>query len=240
MTEYTTLKTSTFFSKTEISLSILVIILLSLLMIERCNPEPVLTNTVHENFYRYEPDTITSKKYYALLEAYNNKTPPKEIIKWLKPEPINSQIEVVPDSLILYIKDLEYRLAIAKGYIDNYPEADKLINFELNKKNLSITTLDIKSNMETKNYPLNFDYFKYRWSGNELTHEEIEYKKPKDKTKFNQLYFNIGNDFISKEPKIDLDYSIIYKRLKLNSDIGLILKQEPMLQSNVKIGYRLF
>lgn len=219
-------------------LYIIIITLLILYGFEKFKKPTILKES--EKHYYYETDSVFKNKYFELQKAFNKKTPPLIVTKWLKPEKgKNNIIEKIPDSIIIYITDLEKRLSISDGYLKNYPDANKLISFDLKLDSLSITTLDIKSNIFTNKYPLYLKEFNYKWVDNSLSHKKYKYKNGK-KTSFKELYFNIGNDLINDQQFVSLEHNLKLGRIKFNTEFIGNLKKTNQSEFKVKIGYRLF
>ena len=136
---------------------------------------------------------------------------------------------------------LENLVKISDKYIKNYPTADKLIDFELNKNLLDITSLNIEGNTKRQKYPLDLNKFNYYWYNNTLNYEirDKPYVEP-TKNIWNQLYINGGFDLLNQAPKAGLDYSLRLKRFRIQTEAStLFLPTGAKLYGEVTLGYRL-
>lgn len=217
------------------------------LILRGCGDKPVIVD-----HYNYVTDTTYSSRQYkelfkqiAGLEEKLSKTPPKEIIYYPTPDPSNVIIEKIPDSLLVYIVDLKnendsLRIVISDKYIKNYPRADKLIDFKLTQEAFDITSLDIKGDIKTGNYPLYLDTYDYYWKENSLHH--IKRDKPnkiKIPNQWDQLYVNAGYDFIVQSPTLKIDYSKTFGRFRVGTTGQIYIEENPNLRADIVLGYRL-
>lgn len=225
-------------------------ILVIILMVTNCNgdQDKDLKNT---NVYNtYTTDTTFNKKaYQSLVNRINdlNKkweaTPPKQIIYYTTPDPKTVVIEKVPDSVLIYIGELEERIAISDKYLKNWPMADKLIDFKLDKNNFDITTLNIMGETKTQEFPLYLNEYDYYWDENTFNH--IRRDKPfiveSKGNRWNQLYIEGGYDFIHGSPILGLDYSLPIGRFKVSAQTFILMAWDSnQLYGTAKLGYRLF
>lgn len=201
--------------------------------------------------YNYTTDTIFIKKTFSQLkkdiDSLNleirdlKKTPPKQIITYKPENPQNVVIEKIPDSVLVLLDSLKTRVAISDNFFKLYPNSSKLLYMELQKENLSLTTLNIEGKIKQKEYPLDLDYYKYIYDENQLNHyRKSNIEKERPKTRFDQLYINGGYDYILSEPMFGVDYQIIFRRLKLQTQINSTLNENPKLRADILLGYRLF
>ena len=191
--------------------------------------------------YKYKTDTLKVEVPYEVEVEVEKVTPPKLVIKW-KDRPVPYEVQVVPDSLKLLIKNLEDSLQsvlIDKKFLTNFPKASKLINFDLKFDTLNITTLDIAGETESNIYPMDFDNYKYQWYDNALHHEDFKKKKPKDKTKWKQLYMDGGYDFIQQSPLLGINYNVKFSRVRVSAGTTMHLQPVPIITGTAKVGFRL-
>lgn len=198
------------------------------------------------NNYNYKTDTLKLnealdkiKDFDKLYRKYLN-TPPKIITYYNTTNPSNVSVQKIPDSLLVIMDSLNKRLSISDKYIKNYPEASKLINFNLSKNSLDITTLNIDGTTFKKDYPLSFTEYKYAWYNNELHHIKNTDKEPKLKNRLNQFYMNGGYEPILGKPLLGAEYFLILNRFKLEGNTNFTIDTEPQLRAELKLGYRLF
>lgn len=203
--------------------------------------------------YHYNTDTIYSTEPYdkimeklMALEKNLKNTPPKEVIYYPVDNPIEVEVEKIPDSLLVYIKKLNtendsLRIAISDKYIKNYPTASKLIDFKLELDRLEMTTLNIKGDLAKAHYPLYLNSYEYYWIDNELSHREIKRKREKvGSNTWNEFYFNVGYSTIyDGTPFTGLEYQKEFSRIKVAIMTELYLLNNPQLRADIKVGYRL-
>ena len=220
---------------------IIIIILLIVIAISKFKDKEVVKPTI---LYEYKTDSTYIKKYFALKKKYDNVTPPEEVIKWLKPsKPENIVVEKIPDSIILYIKELENKLVIPDSYLTTSPSASKLLEFNLTKKNFDIILIDTDGYVTTQEYPINLDNYNYQWYENSLHNSPYETAKVKIKRRLDlsQLYINTSYDYLHKYNTLGLDYSIKLGRLKFGIDSRMIIQDHPeKFRVDLILGYKLF
>lgn len=209
------------------------------------------TPTIPENPYaEVRTDTIFvgrdySKQFNRLQKQIDDlkSTPPTQVI-YYKPEKTPPAVitqERIPDSLILYIADLKERLAISESFITQYPKASKLISGSLTRNNFKLALLQTDGLVKEQEFDIYLDGYNYYWSNNELRHEKR--KRPykyKDPARWKQLYLNFGRDFLEKQNILSLDYQLLLNRIRIRSELDLILQKNTTLRNKVTLGYRLF
>ena len=203
--------------------------------------------------YDYETEfRRLDKKYEKIIKGQKDlrtqldTTPPSTITYYKTINPQNTVIEKIPDSLLLYVRDLEnkndsLRIAISDKYLKNFPTADKLIDFKLTRDTLNINTLTISGETRSQTYPMFFDTFDYYWDDNTLHHKKTD-KKPESKydDKWKQVYLTVGLQYILYEYMAGLDYSVTFNRIKLQASINTTIQTNPNFYGDIKLGYRLF
>ena len=221
-------------------LIITIIILVLIIFLKDCKGKDDDSEVDIETVYLYKTDSIYKEKYFKLKKEFDNKTPPKEVVIWKPGLTKIDTMYIVPNDIIFYIEGLEESIRVSKQFLAQYPHNHKLIEFNLKRDSLDITTLDKEANMVTKKYPLYLNHFKYRWVKNELSHDEISYKENKDKLKWDELYFNYGFRVESSKHNLGFEYNLRPGRFKVDLESNFTIEQNPKLYINAKIGYRLF
>lgn len=222
-------------------------LLLIALFVRGCNNKPNTESVTQKTAYKYITDTIEvdkgfEEKYNEMLYLYKKakQTPPLTVTYYKTLDPENIYIEKIPDSILLKIDSLEQRILISNKYLKNFPKADKLISFDLQKDSLKITTLNISGQTIKKDYPLYFNLFKYSWYDNELHNIKTKDLTKTKKNILNQLYLNGGYDFINQKPTIGGEYFILLSRFKIEAISEFTIEPTPKLSAGAKLGYRLF
>lgn len=224
-------------------LLIIIFILTYLIIPKNCDKGKESDNEV---VYNYQTDTIIKKSEFKNLGniriADLKKTQPITIIKWLKPKIEKSDSIKIKDSIIIVYKDTS-KVKYDKAFLSSYTEANKLINIRLIKDSLSVTTFNKSAELVTQRYPLYLENFGYLYYDNELQRYDLKTKPKevvkKDNSKFKQLYISTGYSITKESPLLGLDYTIILNRFRFYIESDMSLIQNPELNLNAKIGYRL-
>lgn len=234
--------------KSSIFLLAIIGLLVLILMVERCGDKP---EPINENVYNtYTTDTTHfNRAYRTLLEEVKGleerleETPPTEVRYYTTPNPEMVTIEKIPDSILVYIGELEERLeiAISDKYIKNYPNADKLVDFQLTRDLFDITTLTIAGETKESRTPLYLDQYNYYWDNNTLYHERREKPyTPPNQNVWNQLYIEPGYDLLHQAPRLGLEYDVKMGRFKISTETYTLFHTNgTQLYGNAKLGYRL-
>lgn len=227
---------------------LVIITLVILLILSHCNRKPIII----PDPYNYITDTIyIGQEYVDKLEKEitelkkKNKVlreaPPKTVKEYLASDPIEVEVEKVPDSIILLIKDLETRLAVSDKYLKNFPEAYKLINFNLNQDELSLGLLNIEGNIFENSYPLYLSLYDYAWFDNKLHYYETSRRTPTPSTsRLSDLILYVDYQFLSQEPKLELEYSLNLRAFRLRFSTNYTLREIQPFEIQAGLGYRLF
>lgn len=223
-------------------------LLVLVLALRECEHRPPVIDHYHyitDTIYSTEPYDKVMEKLMA-MEKTLKKTPPKEVIYYPVDNPVEVEVEKIPDSLLVYIKNINaendsLRIAISDKYIKNYPTANKLIDFKLELDRLEMTTLNIKGDLAKASYPLYLTDYEYYWMDNELRHREIKKKKVKELGQnWNNLYFDIGySTMFDGTPFTGLEYQKEFSRIRVAVTTELLIMNNPQLRADVKVGYRL-
>jgi len=130
-------------------------------------------------------DSIKKSKYIEVAKPFNVYLKPDKVIQYL-PDPTNKNRY---DSLKLAYKQIlllsnttgtsiitntvHDTLRIANSFLLQYPEANKLISFELSKSRMVLQMLRIDGIPVANIYDLNLDNYQYRFSDNNMTTKRI-------------------------------------------------------------------
>ena len=225
-------------SKERIFFLVVILVLIIIILLKGCGgSEPEVKID-----YKYKTKFVDVPVPYEVIKMIEDTTPPSLVIRY-KDVPVPYEVQVVPDSMKLLIRNLEDSLKsvlIDKRFLTKFPSAAKLINFDLKYDSLNITILNTQGETNSKLYPMDFDNYKYQWYDNQLHHEDFKRKKPKDNTKWKQLYGGAGYDFIQQAPVLGFDYNVKFKRVKVTAGTTMHLQANPFITGTAKIGFRLF
>lgn len=225
--------------------SILIIILATtvivLLSLRSCDKDkPVIADTTHE--IEYITDTLYKGKYDSLVKVKGKPIKPKTLINWLpsKPQIIDS-VEIINGYLKLHPQG-KPPLDIKNEFLTNYTSSPKLLSLGITRDSLSMTTYNPDATTLTKVYPLFLEKYGYDWKGDKLVSYEVSETKPLviKKNKLSNFYINMGYDGFLKLPTAGLEYNLLPGRFKVDLDGTVLIQQEPKLNLNAKLGYRLF
>lgn len=218
-------------------------ILAIVIMVNRCTEKPKPEkHYVYETEIKYSDEPF--KKIEDRLKGLENKikeTPPTNITYYPSPNTETTIIEKIPDSLLVYISELEKQITISDNYIKQFPQADKLIDFTLGIDSLNLSLLGIGGNLRQESYPLYLTKYNYYWKDNKLYHKDREKQTTltKKSNTWNQLYLTGGYEFLYKKPTIGLDYSVKIGRFRLSAEMDLYWVTRPEYLGSLKVGYRL-
>ena len=191
---------------------------------------------------KYITKEIIKEVPYDIPAEDKNEKPvqPLIITKWLPSQVIEiDSARIINDYLIIHKKEGPVE-TIKTNFLVLYPNAPKLLDFNLNREYLNITTFTKDSKVITNTYPLYLDTQEYIFRDNSIN--TIERKEPitKSQMKWNELYVNTGYDVRTKLPTTGLEYNLNLGRFKLDLNSRVIINTDPTLDLNAKIGYRLF
>lgn len=226
-------------------------LLFILLTIQECRRDKGLLPAQKKEIEKIVTDTVYKGKYFALKKLYDKRSTPSKLIIWdtvyipsespvkdITFNPNNGQVTVIPKDTIKPLYNYNER------FLSLYPEASKLIEFSLQKNNLSINLLNTDGRVTTQLFPLFLDNIDYQWYDNTLHEtpfkEETFSQKLKDNIRFKGLYANGGYDIFNKQALLGLEYNLEIYRFKLDGEIKSSFNNNSPFNAEVKLGYRLF
>jgi len=220
---------------------ILIGIVIFLLLLRQCEkPKPIPGTAASEIIY--QTDSLYKDKYYELLNKPGKVVPPRIIEKWLpqKPQIIDS-VAIINGYLLLHPQG-KPPIPIKNEFLTNHTTSPKLLDFNLIKDTLTITLFKPDASTVTNHYPLFLDIYGYNWQKDTLGKYEVKKTKPVvvRKNRLSNFYVNVGYDGFLQVPTTGLEYNLIPGRFKLDLDGTVLIQEEPKLNLNAKLGYRLF
>lgn len=235
--------------RTLIWIGVGLIIILFLLWDGNCS-QKIEDTTSGKIFYNYTTDSIYKKEYFALKAKWDKRntmfTPPLIITEYLPlPSRKIDSIKIINEAIAFYLDTVKKPLMVNKEFIINYVEAPKLLEFNLIKDTLSLTTFSKDAKTLTHKWPLYLNEFGYAYYDNDLHRYNIKSEPPKKQSflkdmKWNQVYVNSGYEFTQEAPLLGVEYNLNPGRFKIDANADVILLKQPNLNLNVKLGYRLF
>lgn len=138
------------------------------------------------------------------------------------------EVKLEKDSVILYTDEFT-KLGINKNYLLLFPEADKLISFDLCNSELELNLLDINGKVFQKNYQIDLDSYKYRYTNNIFSVERI------NKVISRRLHIEpiLSYQFRPFNNFHDLTLSLKFKTKTFNYEIGLNSSYYPSISKKI-------
>lgn len=169
--------------------------------------------------------------------------PPHTVIQYLD-NPNPNKVKCENDSLIRIIDSLGKSLALLNAkYLTQFSNSSKLVGGLFKLDTLKLDLLKTDGNIETQIYPTNYLKYSYLWKNDQLHANPINSSTivpEKTREKLNQaFYVSGGYNFLNNKPLISADYYIRYRKFQLNVEPQITIEQNPTLELNGKIGYRL-
>lgn len=157
-------------------------------------------------------------------------------------------VEIPGEKVIIYdtVPRIEYRDTSGNTIriSENYGKYPFLISGDFAKDGLVLTTEEIDGRITTKNYPTNYDRFKYRYMSSGMSVEAVEPPKVAKEPflKYTGTYINYQRDIISKTDRISVDADMtIRNKIKLGVFGEKYLGNTPIPdQVGFKVGVSLF
>lgn len=223
---------------------ILALLGIILFFVFECHRDITEDNKAPVTAYKYKTSYKYKDEYFRLKDSLKNlkPIPPKVVEKYISPKPIIvDSVKIINGYLKLHPQK-EKEILVNSDFIINYPKSPKLLEMKLSQDSLSMALYKTDNTIERENYPLYLGSYKYTWVDGILNIEDIpqkEVKKTKTKVKWNSLYLNGGYDVYNQVPTSGFEYNLILGRVKLDLNSEVLIMQQPELNLNAKIGYRL-
>lgn len=170
------------------------------------------------------PDTVYRDKPYVPTKSFKYTDKPKVVTIYKTLPSVNiDKVVYHTDTIKLYLKD-STTISYTDKFLSFYPESPKLLQLELNDKNLDIDLFSIQGEVTRLNYKINTNKYRYLFDGVKLTHE----KKPFIKR------FNISLSYQIRPINNlhDLEFGIKYNTSKFNYVTGINGFYYPTLKKN--------
>lgn len=222
----------------------LVILLFSLLLREcKINDDKDKLITALRDEANLVTDSIKSDKPFELPEPLPITNKPNQYIEYPKDTSSNNlpykEIEIIKDTIRLYNNELD-KFDIHSDFLLQYPEAPKLISFELSKDYLELSLLEKSGSIIGKGYTLDLQNRKYLYSENQLTSEIL---KSSDKL-FSKptLCFMVNYQYrpLPSFHDLNLDFNIETKKFIYTLGInGYIYPNNKGITPKVSITYKI-
>lgn len=197
---------------------------------------PKLWYTPEKPYTEYTTDTIYSEKSFSEGELTRIKKLIEEGIKtnpstitYYKPEYIDrvETIEVIPDSLLVLVDDLQDSLEIAWDYLAQFPKQPKLLSLDLVKDSISLGLLSINGKTKKETYPIFLDEFQYTYDGSSMSRSPN--RVPKKVFKGDDFRVLAGYSLLGKYPYTGASYSIGVGKFSVGATSILTIQEQPQL-----------
>ena len=185
-------------------------------------------------------EKLINKRFSELRDsAFLFKVPPKEIHHYTK-EVSNNKLQI--DSLIKVINAMTGDTFIVDTqFITLYPEAPKLLSGLFKQNQFSLTTLNTKGEISTREYGVNYDAFSYKFLNDSLSASPLVASKAKSKLYFrHNLNIYNGYDFLNKNFRLGSAYDLYFTRLYVGGNTHITFAAKPQFGLEAKVGYRIF
>lgn len=156
------------------------------LWIRECNINRNLEDTINSinDEANAIPDTIISDKPYKEPDPLPIQSKPDKVTLYPK-DTTNypyKEVVIIKDTIRLYNNELD-KFDISSDFLLQYPEAPKLISFDLSKDYLELNLLDKSGSIIGKGYDLDLDNRDYLFVNNSLSSAIIRLNKQKTHNK---------------------------------------------------------
>lgn len=197
-------------------------------------------HTIYETDTLYIPHSFGESEWARVQEMIEEglKTKPSTIT-YYQPEYIDrvEEIEVIPDSLLILIDDLEDSLEVAWDFLATFPKQPKLLTLDLLKDSLSLGLLRIDGQTSKETYPIFLDRFTYSYDGSTFARTPVKSQKPV----FNgdDIRLEAGYDWLGRRPYAAARYELEFRRLRFGASSILTVEQQPQLLLLTGVGLKL-
>lgn len=181
--------------------------------------------------YNYITDTLYVEKL-NIPKPYREKINPSKVEISQPSTPIG-QIKIIHDTIHIYSRDTI--IVYNPRFLNLYPESDKLIQLLLSENQLKLNLLSNQGLEYSKSYPLDLSQYEYNYSQNDMTIQNIPFRKRINP--YSELtYRPIHNLW-------DIDLGIKYKTSRINYKVGVNFYYYPSYNSLgadlfIKFGYQ--
>ncbi len=195
----------------------------------------------------FRVDTVFVPKPYKVKgDSFPYLVYPK-IVKVYPPDPffqgLNSPtISCKEDSLIEVINKLNKHITlINQKFLTQFTMDSKLVYGLFNRDTVRLDILKIDGNLQTNIYPTDYGNFKYEFKDDQLRADTLlAREKPRVKPKIiSELYGSAGYEIFSKNPTASFDYYLRYRKLQLDLEPTLLIRANPALLFQAKLGIKL-
>lgn len=193
--------------------------------------------------YIYKTDTLYVDKPFEIHDTLIKITPPRYITYYKDTGSYkNITVEKIDTNLLVRIHELEDSIKIHENFLKKHPFASKLLELELQKDSLILTTMDITSQVESKIYPIDLNFYGYQYSDNVLRHDTLKSNiKPKKNKSLFKKSLLIGGSYsiLNKVPLVILEYPLTYRQVRLSLESTASLETTPNLNIYLKALYKI-
>jgi hypothetical protein len=196
-------------------------------------PESILIPDIH-----YKTDTFRIKEPYPVPVPYPVSVDPKTVIIHVKDTAAIDSLTLLLSEKDILIQGLHSTITVSQDFLKQFPKNPKLIELNLSKDTLGVSTLGLDGIPSRSNYPIYLSEFAYRWTNQGLTKSTVK-PSPAPKTPI-QLWGGGGLNLIYLSPTLDFTAEKDWARIRLFGDIrvGLLNKNATSLNIGLKRNIR--
>lgn len=178
-----------------------------------------------DTFFRYRDEEAQKPDTVILYEL-----PQTE--KWRLKIDTNKYLRVI-DSLNRVITTISYQ------YILLAPNSPKILSGEFSRDKLRLNLLKTQGDIEGKSWPLDYSRYRYVFDSTGLKAIADPLAIPKV-PKFTTGYtLNVGYDFLHRDTRVRMDYSIMHKNFGAYTGIGVQLGTTNQFQTEIGLRIKL-
>lgn len=223
----------------ETLVGIIIGVIITLIALSVCCKDKPIKPTVE---YVYKTDTLYVDKPFEIHDTLIQVTPPKYITYYRDTGSYhNITVEKLDTNLLVRIHELEDSIHIHEKFLKKHPFASKLLELELKKDSLRLTTMDITSQVKSDIYPIDLNFYRYQYSDNKLRHDSLKQSKSPRKLHDYTQSLLIGGSYsiLQKAPLVHLEYPINYRRIRLSLESTASIETTPNLNIYLKALYKI-
>lgn len=207
----------------------IVILILVILLVKDCKKEKSSYDPKSE-----KTETIYSQKPWVPEKPFEIIQNPKTLIWFYGIKDTSSvkpyqEVKLENGSVILYTDEFT-KLGISKNYLLLFPEADKLISFDLCKSELQLNLLDINGNIFRKDYTIDLDSYKYRYTTD--NHLSVA-NQNKVKSRSLRIEPDMKYQFRPINNFHDISFTLKFKTKGLNYELGINSSYYPSISKKI-------
>ena len=114
--------------------------------------------------YKYITDTIVDSIPYEVLVPYKVETPPITIIEYAIDSVAIKEYRLIVRTQNLIIAGLTDSIQVNEAFLKQFPSNPKILGLDLKRDTLKIGLLEIAGVSKGYTWPIDLNYYSYRWN----------------------------------------------------------------------------